>query len=119
MIIYEIVTIITVALASGMCGVFYAMKRRLESAESTLEHHTLEIFSEATSELTSAKDVLDAKVKEFADVTKEASEANNSMGNMLADIENRVIAIDERMSMLQGTATNGAGQKSWQQQRRP
>lgn len=59
-----------------------------------------------------AKTALADKVKEFGDITAKASEANNSMGLMLADLGERVQVIDERVSMLGGTQTTG-GVPKW------
>ncbi len=119
MIIYEIVTIITAVLAAGMTGAslhfaFY-LRRVLDENRSLIgdKIHFAEL------ELVKTRKQLAEKVKEFDEVTKKASEANNSMGSMLADLENKVVAIDERFSMMQGTATvTGAG-NSWQKMQQP
>ena len=55
------------------------------------------------------------RVIEFDDITKKASDANNSMGGMLSDMSNQILILDERISMLSGSATvTGAGVNSWQ-----
>jgi len=64
------------------------------------------------AELRNAKTALADKVKEFGEFTSKASEANNSMGLMLADLGDRVQVIDERVSMLGGTQTTG-GVPKW------
>ena len=61
-----------------------------------------------------AKTALVLKVEEFGEVTAKASEANVSMGTMLADMGAKVQIIDERIGMLSGSPTGGP--TSWQSQ---
>ena len=116
MVIYEIVVIISAVLSAGMVGAFVSMSVQILELRKQLFIDRIEY----REELKNARETIAAKVVEFDDVTKLASAANQSMGNMLTDMETRLVAIDERISMLQGTATvSGAGvQKSWQAQQR-
>ena len=99
MILYEIVTIITAVIASAMLGALYATKHELHLAKVDLK--------DATNQ---SKDSVDR----FEDITKKASEANLSMGNMLADLEQKLVVMDERISMLQGSAPMGGIGQTWQ-----
>lgn len=94
MLIYELITFGTAILTSMMLGVF-----------GVTAYQVYKIRKEGQK-----------RVDEFAKVTKEASEANVSMGTMLTDMSHRLDAVSERMSMIQGNVNQGA--KQWQSTKR-
>ena len=116
MTLYEIVTLVTAVLCSGMIGSFVFLSYSLKKTEKL--HHDL-LYSkvyDAHTELRGARDDLKGRVEDFEEITKKASEANLSMGNMLTDIEARLSAVDERVTMLSGHATlnQGASKNPWE-----
>lgn len=117
MLYYEILAVLSSILCAGMIGAFIMLMARMVHTERILLKYSSNHVTSAKNDLRNAQRELKAKVEEFEKITKTASEANNSLGNMLADIENKLVAVDERVSMLQGTATAGATQ-AWQTQKR-
>ena len=108
MLIYEVVAIIAAILSAGVLGALLVLRTNVK--DSIVD---MGIYCKR----------LDSKVAEFDEITKKASEANNSLGTMLADLENKVLNVDERLSMLQAgsSATSFGVENSWkaQSQKRP
>jgi len=60
----------------------------------------------------SHKDELALKIREFADVTANASKANVSMGEAFSGIDVRIVSLEDRISML----SSGMGATQWPNQ---
>lgn len=110
MILYEIIAIASAVLSAGAFGVMFVLWSELSGARKQM----LVDRAFYNEELKDLKKVITGKVEEFDDITKKASEANNSLGLKIVELENTVAAIDERVAMLNGNATfTGAGKQSW------
>ena len=99
MIVYEIVAILSSILSAMMLGAFCVVALNLK---------------EARAQMLVDRVFMDKKVKDFDEITRKASEANVSQANKIVELENTVLAFDERLAMLSGNATlKGAG-NTWQ-----
>ena len=108
-IMYDVIAAVCFAF---MTGSFLMLYSRVRYSEKIWSDQMLT----SRAELADTKKDLKNKVEEFDEVTKQASEANNSMGEMLSEMSEKVIILDERVSMLSGAATaTGAGTNIWQQ----
>ena len=100
---YELITFFTAVISAFVAGSFVM---------------TLKSLGDARTSLVKASENMDNKVKEFHEIIRQSSEANNSMGTMLSDMGDKLVMIDERVSMLSGAATvTGAGVNTWPNQK--
>ena len=104
MVTYEIVSIASAVLSSFVTGCAYMLYRQNERA-----------YQSSMSDLREAKELLFEKVHEFDDITRKASEANNSMASKIIDMETQIGKIDDRISMHFGQGNTSTGSKTWQQ----
>ena len=110
MILYEIIAVTSAVFSAGAIGVMTVLWSELSGARKQMLIDRA-FYNEELKEL---QKVITGKVKDFDDITKKASEANNSQGLKLIELENTVAALDERVAMLNGNATfTGAGKQSW------
>jgi hypothetical protein len=62
---------------------------------------------------------LDKQVGDFNDITKKASEANNSLGIMCSELQSQISVLDERISQISGTLPNMKGASTWSERKYP
>ena len=108
MIVYEIVSLLSLSLACGAVSYCAALIRSNNDLHDgvVINNATLVDAIEKTSVDTLEK--MEDKVEEFDNITKKASEANNTLFEKIDDIEKKMIALSERMHMMQSSMNMGS-----------
>jgi len=75
-----------IVVCSSMAGAFFFLLKSVRDAEVGCWN---------------SKRDFEQKIKEFNDVTEKASKANNSLGEMLSDIQMKVTSFEDRINMIQ------------------
>lgn len=92
--------VLNLVVTAGFIGAFIVLMREFRDSRHA---------NGTTSE------TLTKKVTEFDDITKLASEANNSIAKKIIDVSDKVDAMDERLAMLSGATTfKQQGSNPWQ-----